>query len=279
MAGVEDVGGIISGFGNSLIAHQTEFKYGLLGIMVFLFGINLKYIIKGTEAFFMTNFAGKKKMSVIGNDKTKRSMWVDFREDFKIYSEKAYIHDKNSIIINEFGEQEEVFVQDYTEPVEFKPYKKYVWVDKKTNEPLRDKDGKYVTRLNFLEFVAFKYRKEINEEFKKIEDLVQPTLIDNVVAKETKITSVLFPMKITDHKKGIDTQLTASVIVRRMKIDALGWLSKYWKQVMLFGIIVMVGTLVIFALTYGNGTKLDEISKLLQTVASNTNKLLNPQVS
>jgi hypothetical protein len=273
MADFTDVGSVITNFSDGLVQYAPQIKIALLVFCGLLFVINLRYIVWGTQALIMS-MLGYKKLIVVGNDKTFRAVWVDFREDYKLYKEKAYIIDKTEIYHNEYGEPVVLYPQDFTEPVEFKSYKKYVWVDKRTGLPLKDKDGNYVDKLSIKEYVSFHYHKELNEEFKRIEDLIQPTLLDNVVRKQVTITDVMFPSKLLESKRGIDSSLTANVIVRRMKIDSIGWIQKYWRYVMIFGIVVMLLSLVTFALTYGNSQTLDKVLKGISDLSIQLKALL-----
>jgi len=258
-----------SGLGQWFTGGTIYMQYTMYMIIIFLIMINIKYMRAGTEAFIYGRLFGYNKMVILGNDGKERVMWVDFKSDYTISCDRAYVHDPKEIINDEFGNKKLVYTQDFTEPVHHVPFKKYVYVDKATKEPIKDAKGFYATAKNILMIATKQYDKRVTEEFKKMGDFIQPKNLENVIPQEYEISSVMYPTKVKDSKRGIDSAITADIIVRRMKIEFLTFIEKNWRPITIFGAVVVFGTLGVLAMVYGQSKVLDDILLKLADISTN----------
>lgn len=238
--------------------------FGLFGgTFLMWYVVKARMYLKSSFGAIAREFSGKKKINVVGNDMKIRSHSANFLNDYYMDEggdkDKMYVLEPHGWYLDEFGEKVWYFNQDGTQMVHFHDQAKFVWVDKITRQPLFDKNGRFVTKLNLLQSLMRKYEKVAKEKLVKVDSFVELGALDEITGFKTILPAIIGNQEVS----GIDATATADVINRHLEIESLGFFRKYWQQILIGGIVIIVCVLGALYFGYQN-------QKEIKLVAENT---------
>lgn len=207
-----------------------------------------------------------KKIAIIGKDGVIRTYNVNFnKEDFiMINDKKFYALSKKNFYHDWFGEKIYFYNVDGTEPISFKPYKKYIYVDKISREPLMDSKGNYATSLNWLQIASKKYEKQISDTAKKAEEFIDKGLMEEV----TGIT-IREPNPIGNELEGAEPALTGDIINQYLRVQSIGFLKKYWQIIVMCVILILIMVIAGIYFSYRSNAGIDQLRVQLTSLGQN----------
>jgi hypothetical protein len=261
----------------------------LIGAIVFIFVLYFvvkcrAYIREGFK-FMWRDLRGLRKIVLVNDDKRKVTRNADagakyYMDNTNEFPE-AYIITEDDYYIDEFNEKYWQYRTTGTDPVDFFIRQKFIWVEKEqfkdkngvlmydkdgnpAYRPLLDKNGRFVSKLNWLQTAMGKYKQVSSDEIKKIDEYVKMGLVDLQLGQTIK-----YPMTIGgEEAQGMNPTKAADIINQLADLEGMSFFRKYLPYFLIGGLIILVAIGVSIYFGYDNSHNIKILKTGVDTLQS-----------